>query len=87
MAEWTSISVTQEQKDRLEAEKPDGMTMGVWLIEVIDSHNTDIETNENGGEVAIDTHELAEQLEEDLEISVDYAEIEHRLEKVLERVR
>lgn len=35
-SEWTSIAVTREQKDALEDLKPEGMTMGVWLLEVVE---------------------------------------------------
>lgn len=45
MSEWTSISVTEEQKAKIEAEKPDGMSMGAFLVSVIESNSSDIDSN------------------------------------------
>jgi hypothetical protein len=36
MTEWTSISVTTEQKELIESYKPDGMTMGKYLVECVE---------------------------------------------------
>jgi hypothetical protein len=65
MTEWTSISVTEEQKQVLEQEKPEGMAMGAFVVQAA----TD---TSHGGTCNAEP--------------VDYAEVENRVEKALERV-
>jgi hypothetical protein len=60
MTDWTSLSVTEEQKEVLEEAKPEGMTMGVFLVKSI---TDDIETHSNA-DVAIDTNEIVAELEQ-----------------------
>ena len=36
MTEWTSISVTEEQKAALQAHKPENVAMGKFLVDAID---------------------------------------------------
>ena len=36
MTEWTSISVTETQKQTLKDAKPDGVAMGKFLVDAID---------------------------------------------------
>ena len=42
MTEWTSISVTEEQKAALQAHKPENVAMGRFLVDAIDG-DTDTE--------------------------------------------
>ena len=42
MTEWTSISVTEEQKAALQAHKPENVAMGKFLVDAIDG-DTDTE--------------------------------------------
>ena len=43
MTDWTSISVTEEQKDALQAHKPENVAMGKFLVDTIDG-DTDTDT-------------------------------------------
>ena len=43
MTDWTSISVTEEQKAALQAHKPENVAMGKFLVDAIDG-NTDTES-------------------------------------------
>ena len=43
MTEWTSISVTEEQKAALQAHKPENVAMGKFLVDAIDG-DTDTDT-------------------------------------------
>ena len=42
MTDWTSISVTEEQKAALQAHKPENVAMGKFLVDAIDG-DTDTE--------------------------------------------
>lgn len=59
--EWTSVSVTESQKEQLESAKPDGMAMGAFLVSLIESHSNKasgaIDSNE------CDIAELQDQLD------------------------
>jgi len=41
MTEWTSISVTEEQKQTLKDAKPDGVAMGAFLVDLLNGDTTD----------------------------------------------
>jgi hypothetical protein len=62
---WTSVSLTREQKERLDDAKPEGMSRGTFIAKAAESYGK--ESNRTRTE------------------SIDYAEIESRMERVLER--
>jgi len=45
--EWTSISVTEAQKQRLKAAKPESASMGAWLVSQVErAQDADIDSDE-----------------------------------------
>lgn len=72
MTEWTSISVTEEQKAALEDHKPDGMAMGAFLVSAIESNEWPMVSS---GDVEFEPYADAEAIAEHLADALDRASI------------
>jgi hypothetical protein len=85
--EWTSISVTEDQKQTLKDAKPDSASMGAWLVGAIDSNNKPEGKREILDEIHA-TLDRIEQAQSDTSngASIDYAEIETRVKRAVEEV-
>jgi len=81
MAEWTSISVTESQKETLKDAKPDSASMGAWLVGQVGE-------DRSKQELLDEIHATLDRIENQQSDtkSIDYAEIETRLKRVLEEV-
>ena len=80
MTDWTSISVTEEQKAALQAHKPENVAMGKFLVDAID------------GDTDTDTESMQVVPVEDVvgreapSAQIDYVEIESRCKSAIEEV-
>lgn len=73
--DWTTITVPREVKEELDAERG-SRPWGAFLEELRQTHADPITLN--------DAEELAAFLNEELDVAVDYAEIESRVKRALE---
>jgi len=60
MTEWTSISVTESQKETLQDRKPDDVAMGKFLVGAIDSNSNP----ESKQELMDEIHATLDRIEE-----------------------
>ena len=78
MTDWTSISVTEEQKDALQAHKPENVAMGKFLVDAIDG-DTDTE--------AMRVVPIEDVVGREVpSAQIDYVEIESRCKSAIEEV-
>lgn len=63
MTEWTSLSVTKEQKEQIVAEKPEGMSMGEFLVSAIVDGEVTVEQ--------VDIDPIVDQLRNELSMVSD----------------
>ena len=78
MTEWTSISVTEEQKAALQAHKPENVAMGKFLVDTIDG-DTDTESMQ-----VVPVEDVVGR--EAPSAQIDYVEIESRCKSAIEEV-
>ena len=78
MTDWTSISVTEEQKAALQAHKPENVAMGKFLVDAIDG-DTDTEAMR-----VVPVEDVVGR--EVPSAQIDYVEIESRCKSAIEEV-
>ena len=78
MTDWTSISVTEEQKAALQAHKPENVAMGKFLVDAIDG-DTDSESMRVVPVEDVVGREVPPE-------QIDYVEIESRCKSAIEEV-
>ena len=80
MAEWTSISLTEPQKDQLKADKPDDMAMGKFLVQL--TEDNDVATP--GGDV--DLESVVREAVQDMDVTVEASDDEKTAELLVDRL-
>ena len=81
MSEWTSISLKESQKDQLKADKPDDLSMGKYLVQLVNSN--DIETD---GSVDVDLEAVVREAIEDVDVTVNATDDEKTAKVLVDRL-
>ena len=80
MSEWTSISLKESQKEQLKADKPDDLSMGKYLVSLVNSNS--IETDS----IDVDIESVIRESIEDLDLSVERTDSEKTADVLVERL-
>ena len=82
MSEWTSISLKESQKEQLKEDKPDDLSMGKYLVSLVNSNSIDPNTES----IDVDIESVIRESIEDLDLSVERTDSEKTADVLVERL-
>jgi len=84
MTEWTSISVTEEQKELLQAEKPENTAMGKFIVGLLEG---DTDTNDTEPMQVVPVEEVVGREVPQSSVEQDTDALRHQLERNYEAIK